>query len=33
MVEKFFSLDLDDPELDLDAYLKSEVLPALEEVL
>lgn len=33
VVEKFLSLDLDDPELDLDAYLKGEVLPALEEVL
>ncbi|KAI7801218.1 mutS protein homolog 5 [Triplophysa rosa] len=33
VVEKFLSLDLDDPELDLDAYLKGEVLPTLEEVL
>ncbi|KAA0701782.1 MutS protein -like protein 5 [Triplophysa tibetana] len=33
VVEKFLSLDLDDPELDLDAYLKGDVLPALEEVL
>lgn len=32
-VEKFFSMDLDDPELDLDTYLKDEVLPTLEEVL
>ncbi|RXN03580.1 mutS -like protein [Labeo rohita] len=33
VVEKFLSIDLDDPELDLDSYLKDEVQPALEEVL
>ncbi|KAI2656430.1 hypothetical protein H4Q32_013362 [Labeo rohita] len=31
VVEKFLSIDLDDPELDLDSYLKDEVQPALEE--
>ncbi|XP_026137534.1 mutS protein homolog 5 isoform X3 [Carassius auratus] len=33
VVEKFLSIDLDDPELDPDSYLKDEVLPTLEEVL
>lgn len=33
MVEKFLNIDLDDPEIDLDSYLKDEVLRALEEVL
>ncbi|XP_073674425.1 mutS protein homolog 5 [Garra rufa] len=33
MMEKFLSVDLDDPELDPDSYLKEEMLPALEEVL
>lgn len=33
MVEKFLNIDLDDPEIDLDSYLKDEVLQALEEVL
>ncbi|XP_016128415.1 mutS protein homolog 5-like [Sinocyclocheilus grahami] len=31
VVEKFLSIDLDDPELDPDSYLKDEVLPTLEE--
>ncbi|XP_059369909.1 mutS protein homolog 5 isoform X1 [Carassius carassius] len=33
VVEKFLSIDLDDPELDPDSYLKDEVLPTLEEEL
>lgn len=33
MVEKFLNIDLDDPEIDLNSYLKDEVLQALEEVL
>ncbi|KAK2880744.1 hypothetical protein QQF64_008965 [Cirrhinus molitorella] len=33
MMGKFLSIDLDDPELDPDSYLKDEMLPALEEVL
>ncbi|XP_067220517.1 mutS protein homolog 5 [Chanodichthys erythropterus] len=33
VVEKFLNIDLDDPKIDLDSYLKDEVLQALEEVL
>ncbi|XP_056329836.1 mutS protein homolog 5 [Danio aesculapii] len=33
IVEKFLSIDLDDPELDPDLLLKDQMLPALEEVL
>ncbi|XP_067307717.1 mutS protein homolog 5 isoform X2 [Pseudorasbora parva] len=33
VVEKFLNIDPDDPEMDLDSYLKDEVFPALDEVL
>ncbi|XP_051535087.1 mutS protein homolog 5 [Myxocyprinus asiaticus] len=33
VVEKFVSLDLDDPDLDLKLYMKDDLQPALEELL
>lgn len=33
VVEKFLSLDLDDPSTDLQSFLKDELLPSIGEVL
>lgn len=33
VVEKFLSLDLDDPSVDLQLYMKKELLPSVGELL